>query len=105
MLDRLLRMSGRTVDAIHIVGGGSQNALLCQMTADATGRIVIAGPTEATALGNAIAQFIALGELSSIADARQMLSRTVETRTYEPKNVTAWNDVYELRYRQILTTL
>lgn len=97
VLDHLIHLTGRTVDRIHIIGGGSQNILLNQMTADATGRLVVAGPTEATALGNAIVQLIALGELDSIAHAREILSRTVGTKHFEPNRTqsAAWDDAYE----------
>jgi sugar (pentulose or hexulose) kinase len=102
-LDKLIHITGRTVERLHVIGGGSQNALLCQMTADALGRLVIAGPAEATALGNAIVQFIALGEIGSIGEAREILSRTIGTVQYEPQNAAAWEDAYE-RYRDLVTT-
>jgi rhamnulokinase len=102
-LDKLIHITGRTVERLHVIGGGSQNALLCQMTADALGRLVIAGPVEATALGNAIVQFIALGEIGSIAEAREILSHTVGTAHYEPQNSAGWEEAYD-RYRAIVTT-
>jgi rhamnulokinase len=97
VLEHLIRLTGRSVERIHIIGGGSQNALLNQMTADATGRLVIAGPTEATALGNAIVQLIALGQLDSVAQARAILSRTLNTTHYEPDQslTAAWDEGYE----------
>ncbi len=104
VLDSLLKISGRQVDRIHIIGGGVQNTLLCQMAADATGRTVIAGPVEATALGNAFVQFIAVGELDNIAQAREILSRTAGTLHYEPKHVAAWEDVYQQRFRALVET-
>ena len=79
---------------MHIIGGGSRNALLNQMTANAIGRPVIAGPAEATAIGNAIVQLIAVGELSSVAGARALLSESDELRAFEPQNTTAWDDNY-----------
>ena len=105
VLDSLIHLTGRTVERIHIIGGGSQNALLNQMTADATGRLVVAGPTEATALGNGIVQLIALGELDSVAQARAVLSRTVGTTTFEPNQVQAavWNEAYE-RFKPLITS-
>ncbi len=102
-LDKLIHITGRTVERLHVIGGGSQNALLCQMTADALGRLVIAGPVEATALGNAIVQFIALGEIGSVAEARGILSRTVGTVHYEPQQTDAWEEAYG-RYRGLVTT-
>lgn len=101
-LDILLHLSGRTVNRIHIVGGGVKNELLCQMTADACNRMVIAGPVEATALGNAMVQFVALGVFKDIAEARTVLSRTTETQTYQPKYATSWEQAYE-RFTALIT--
>src|SRR6185503_11531341 len=67
---------GRKLKVIHIVGGGSQNELLNQMTADACGRSVIAGPIEATAIGNILVQAMAVGEVKSLADARSIIRRS-----------------------------
>ncbi len=100
-LENMIALSGRTVEKLHIIGGGTQNKLLCQMTADALGRVVVAGPVEATALGNAIIQLIALGELGSVAQAREALSRTIKTEVYEPKNVAAWDEAY-VRFQKIV---
>lgn len=94
-LERLHTVSGRPVDRLHIIGGGSQNALLNQMTADATGLPVIAGPVEATALGNAIVQFIALGELKDVAEARAILADTPGTVAYEPRPDERWQEAYQ----------
>lgn len=101
VLEQLIAVSGQAVDRLHIIGGGSQNALLCQMTANAIGRIVIAGPSEATAIGNATVQLIALGELNNVADARQMLSQSPELVRYEPQAVNQWDEHYE-RFRALL---
>ena len=94
VLEQLIAVSGQTVDRLYIIGGGSRNALLNQMTANAIGRPVIAGPAEATAIGNAIVQLIAVGELSSVAGARALLSESDELRAFEPQNTTAWDDNY-----------
>ena len=102
-LDHLVNLTGRSVDHLHIIGGGMQNKLLNQMTADATERIVITGPVEATALGNAIVQFITLGELNNVAQAREILSQTVGTQTYEPKQAADWQAAYE-RFQTYLST-
>lgn len=93
-LDQLVRVSGHAVDRVHIIGGGSQNRLLCQMTANAVGRPVYAGPVEATALGNAIVQFMALGELGSLSEARTLLSRSMITDVYEPADTCVWDEHY-----------
>lgn len=94
-LDLLLRTSGRQVDRLHIIGGGSRNALLNQMTANAINRQVIAGPVEATAIGNVLIQLIAMGELSSLADGRAMLAATMDTEGYSPVETDAWEAHYQ----------
>lgn len=78
-------LSGQRIDVVHIVGGGSQNTLLCQLTADATGLPVIAGPVEATALGNVLVQARAAGAVSgSLADLRRLAAQSSPTVTYRP---------------------
>ncbi len=83
-IEQLAAASGRPIDAIHIVGGGSNHRLLCRLTADATGLPVRAGPVEATAIGNLAVQAIAAGELASIAEARELVARSYPVTTYEP---------------------
>ncbi len=79
------RLSGRQPPAVHLVGGGSQNALLCQRTAEATGLTVIAGPVEATALGNLTTQARARGALGGDLDAtRATLARRSDLRLFHP---------------------
>jgi rhamnulokinase len=75
---------GRSISAVHVVGGGSNNALLCQLTADACGIPVLAGPAEATALGNLIVQALALGELGSLDQGRELVARSFPARRYTP---------------------
>ena len=85
-IERAASLSGLEVEVVHIVGGGSQNELLCQLTADATGRPVLAGPVEATAMGNIMVQARAHGcLLDSLADARAEIAREVALRRYEPR--------------------
>ena len=72
VLERLQRVTGRTFEVLHVVGGGARNRLLCQLTADLTGLPVFAGPIEATALGNVLVQAIAAGELTDLAQAREL---------------------------------
>ncbi len=95
VLERLERLTGKRLQTIHIVGGGSQNGLLNQFTADACDRPVLAGPAEATAIGNVLTQAIGLGALGSLADAREVVRRSFEVRTYEPKEPDAWGGPYE----------
>ncbi len=80
----LAELTGRKFRTLHIVGGGSQNELLCQMAADATGLTVLAGPVEATALGNAVAQAMATGQIASLDEGRRLVAKTAEVRTYRP---------------------
>jgi rhamnulokinase len=94
VLERIEAMLGRRLDVIHIVGGGSQNHFLCQLTADATNRPVIAGPAEATALGNLLVQAMALGHFTSLAEAREVVQQSVELVSYEPRKSTGWEEVY-----------
>ncbi len=86
VLDTLHELTGQPIEAIQIVGGGSQNDLLNQLTADAAGVPVIAGPVEATVLGNAAVQLITLGELGSVAEARQIIAAMGVTKRYEAQS-------------------
>ncbi|HLJ97588.1 MAG TPA: rhamnulokinase family protein [Gemmataceae bacterium] len=95
VLDRLEELLGRRLEVIHIVGGGSQNALLCQFAADACNRLVLAGPVEATAIGNVLVQAIGLGLLSSLREARQVVCRSFEVRAYDPKDPERWQGPYD----------
>jgi rhamnulokinase len=80
------QLSGRSVEVLHIVGGGSRNALLCQLTADACAVPVIAGPVEAAAIGNVLVQARALGAVAgSLRDLRQLVCDTTELHRYEPR--------------------
>lgn len=90
VLEHLIAVSGQSVERLHVIGGGTNNALLCQMTANAIDRPVIAGPAEATALGNAVVQLIAQGELANLAEARAMLAESIDTVTYEPQDSALW---------------
>ena len=83
-IDELSRVSGRRIESVHVVGGGSNNRLLCRFTADATGLPVKAGPVEATAIGNIAVQAIAAGELASVAEARELVARSFSITSYEP---------------------
>ena len=81
--------------SVNIVGGGSNNALLAQLTADATGLPVHCGPVEATALGNAATQLVALGELADLADIRRVIVGTTDITSYAPTASTdRWDDAY-----------
>ncbi len=90
VIERLQAISGQAVEVIHIVGGGTQNELLNQFTADATGIPVVIGPIEATVLGNAVVQLMAQGEIGNLQQARQLLASMSLTRTYTPQNTGDW---------------
>jgi rhamnulokinase len=95
VLERLEELLGRRLDTLHIVGGGSNNALLCQFTADACNRPVHAGPAEATALGNVLVQALGLGLVGSLAEAREVVRRSVDVREFTPQNPERWHDPYQ----------
>lgn len=95
VIERLQELTGRTVSTIHIVGGGSQNWLLNQFTADVTGKLVQAGPVEATATGNALVQAIALGYLGSHAELREVVRHSFALQTFEPKPDERWQAGYK----------
>jgi rhamnulokinase len=88
----LEELLGYRLETIHIVGGGVQNRLLCQMTADACERPVIAGPVEATALGNIVSQMVALGRFDSIAEGRRWMRSMSDIVQYEPQRNSAWDE-------------
>ena len=99
--EKLELVGGKSIDVIHIVGGGAQNRLLCQFTANATGAQVVAGPTEATAVGNIMVQALATGLIDSISEAREIIGRSFEVTTYEPRDPERWDSAYE---RFLVTT-
>jgi rhamnulokinase len=92
VLERLEELTGRRLEVIHVVGGGSQNELLCQLAADCCNRPVVAGPVEATAIGNVLVQAVALGLLGSLADGRAVVRESFAVRTYEPQRPEAWQE-------------
>jgi rhamnulokinase len=85
---------GYNIELLHIVGGGIQNELLCQFTADSLGRKVIAGPIEATASGNILMQAIATGQVKSLAEARKILGNSFKLKIYEPMDSSLWAEQY-----------
>jgi len=100
LLERLEEMLGRRLEPIHIVGGGTQSRLLSRFAADATGRTVITGPVEATAAGNVLVQAVALGHLSSLAEARRVVRDSFDVLTFEPGSRDGWDEAYE-RLKQL----
>jgi rhamnulokinase len=102
VLGYLEELVGGRVETIHIVGGGTQNRLLCQMTADACNRRVVAGPVEATAIGNLMMQAVAQGAIGSIAQAREVIRTSFAAAEYRPKLPQAWSDAYA-RFQRLVT--
>ena len=102
-LEWLEKMKGARIDTLNITGGGIGNTLLCRMTADVLDRRVVAGPAEGSAMGNALMQAVALGEIRDIMEARDVVRRSVEPVVYEPKHTQAWEDAYGrlLRYMEM----
>jgi rhamnulokinase len=94
VLESLEKLTGARFTEIRIVGGGSRNRLLNQFTADATGRTVVAGPVEATALGNIAVQMLATGAVPSLADARTVIARSFPVERFEPAAADAWDAHY-----------
>ncbi len=77
-------ITGKTVSCINMVGGGIQDELLCELTAKATGKRVMAGPTEGSVLGNSIVQFVASGAVGSVQEGRGIIRNSFEVKVYEP---------------------
>lgn len=90
VVDWLEQLTQGKIKTVHIVGGGAQNELLCQMTADALDRAVVAGPVEATAIGNLMTQAMSLGDVTSIQEAREVVYQSFAARRYDPQGPAAW---------------
>jgi len=101
VLGFLEELVGGKLDTIHILGGGTQNRLLNQMAADACNRRVVAGPVEATAIGNVMMQAVASGAVGSIAQAREVIKLSFPVQEYAPKHPAHWNEAYE-RFTKLL---
>jgi rhamnulokinase len=101
MFEKLEELLEGRLEPLHIVGGGSQNELLNQFTADATGRLVVTGPVEATATGNVLMQMLALGHIASLEEGRDIVRRSFEMRSYQPVETIIWDEAYE-RYLNLI---
>jgi rhamnulokinase len=102
VLESLESLVGTKFQEIQVVGGGSRNDLLNQFTADATGRRVLAGPVEATALGNLVMQMLATRAVASLSEAREIIATCFPARLFEPKNTDRWEEAYK-RFWQLTT--
>ena len=94
VLENLRSLSPRPIDTLHVIGGGSRNDLLNQFTANAIGIPVVAGPSEATAIGNVMIQAMAAGEATDVAGMRQLINRSIPLKTYQPQDMEAWDAAY-----------
>jgi rhamnulokinase len=94
VLERIEEMLGQRLDPLHIVGGGTQNRLLSQLTADAIGRPVVTGPIEATASGNVLMQALALGHIASLEEGREVIRNSFDVTTFEPVSQPEWDEAY-----------
>jgi rhamnulokinase len=91
-VDELAALTGREIEEIYVVGGGAKNEPLCRWTSSAAGRPVLAGPAEATLLGNLLVQLIAIGEIGSLGEGRELVRRSFAPEVYEPTGETAWTE-------------
>jgi rhamnulokinase len=96
VIDRLNEFAPNSIKRLHIIGGGANNSMLNQFASNSTGLEVIAGPAEATSIGNIILQAIAVGELKDLADARRVIKNSIEVKSYYPSNVEAWQNAYKV---------
>ena len=94
LMEQMETVTGRSLHTLHIVGGGSRNALLNQMTADAINRTVIAGPVEATAIGNVLLQALTLGHIESHAELRSIVKRSFPVETFTPRTADRWREAH-----------
>jgi rhamnulokinase len=100
VLEDLEATLGKRIEVIHIVGGGSRNRVLNQFVADVTGRLVVAGPFEATAIGNVLVQAMGSGELQGLESARDVVKNSFEVRRFEPQGSREWESAYA-KFREL----
>ncbi|MDP9290832.1 MAG: FGGY-family carbohydrate kinase, partial [Verrucomicrobiota bacterium] len=102
-LEEICAVTGREIRTLHIVGGGSKNALLNQFAANATGRTVVAGPVEATAIGNVLIQAMACGDLESLPALRVVVRESFSVEHFHPVADANWAQAYA-QFREITST-
>lgn len=100
VLDNLRALSPRPVETLHVIGGGSRNDLLNQWTANAVGIPVVAGPSEATAIGNVMIQALTAGAAADVTSMRQLINRSIPLKTFLPQDMEEWNAAYQ-RFDQL----
>ena len=102
-VDDLEAITGKKIDVLHIVGGGCKNDLLNQFTANATGRKILTGPVEATALGNIAVQAIATGDIASLDQARAIIADSTEMGAFLPQETALWTQAFD-NFKKYLQT-
>ena len=100
VMQQLCEIYDKQFDTLHIVGGGTQNTLLNQLAADATGVPVVTGPVEATVIGNIAMQAIGAGHIGSLDEARTIIGNSFELNTYEPQDTARWDEPFD-RFKQL----
>jgi rhamnulokinase len=95
VIEMLQDITGRRIEVLHIVGGGIKNHLLCQFAADATGKKVVVGPVEATAMGNIMMQAVAAGRIKTVAHGREIIRNSIEVKEYVPSDSDVWVKEYQ----------
>jgi rhamnulokinase len=103
-LEQAEKITALTFTGLHMVGGGIQNELLCQFTANAIGRPVWAGPVEASAIGNMLVQFTAINQLADMGQARELVRRSFPVTTYEPQDHMIWEEAFQ-RFTALTSSL
>lgn len=99
-VDTMEQVTGKTIDRLHLVGGGSKDGMLNAFTANAVNRPVLAGPTEATAAGNVLAQALATGAVASLEEGRTIVANSFDMQTFRPRHPEEWQEAYR-RYKKI----
>lgn len=100
-LEQISECTGKKFDVLHLMGGGTKDGFLCELTAESLGIPVIAGPIEATALGNIVLQLIALGEIESVEQGRKIIAETEKVKSFECEHTSDWDEAYE-RFCEII---
>lgn len=100
-LEQISECTGKSFDILHLMGGGTKDGFLCELTSQSLGMPVVAGPIEATALGNIVLQLIALGEIESVDEGRKIIAETEKVKVYDEKHSPDWDEAYK-RFCEII---
>jgi sugar (pentulose or hexulose) kinase len=103
-IEMLETLTGRRIDTVNIMGGGSQDAFCCQLAANALNRRVICGPIDASSIGNIMVQMLAHGEIGSIDEGREIIVKSFEIKELLPVNPQSWIDRYDI-YKNLFTAI